>query len=95
MANVLTILKLVPSDSELDQESFIKNTVIPKCKDFAIEYIKSDKEPLAFGMFALQIYVKNVDSEEGADNLNSFQEFLENSDELQSVELQQQTLIDY
>ncbi|MFW9929034.1 MAG: hypothetical protein ACFFD1_06560 [Candidatus Thorarchaeota archaeon] len=95
MTNVLTILKLVPNDSELDFNSYIKNTIVPKCKEHNIEYIKQDKEPLAFGMFALVIYIKNEDSEDGADELNAFQEELEGSDDLQAVELQQQTLIDY
>jgi len=30
---------------------------------------------LAFGMFALLLYLKNIDSEEGSDKLNSFQAF--------------------
>jgi translation elongation factor aEF-1 beta len=95
MANVLTVLKLVPNESELEQDNFINNSIIPKCKEYEVELIKHDKEPLAFGMFAILIYIKNIDSEEGADKLNAFQEELENSDDLQSVELQHQTLIDY
>jgi len=95
MANVLTILKLVPSEADLVQEDFVNNFIKPKCEEYGVELVKFDKEPLAFGMFALLIYLKNVDSEEGADKLNTLQEEFENMDSLQSIELQHQTLIDY
>lgn len=95
MANVLTILKLVPSEADLDQENFVNNSIFPKCKEYGVELLKFDKEPLAFGMFALLVYLKNIDSEEGADKLNTLQEEFESMDSLQSIELQQQTLIDY
>jgi translation elongation factor EF-1beta len=95
MANVLTIYKLVPNDSEFAYERFIETIITKICSKHEIEYIKYDKEPLAYGMYAMLLYVKNHDSEEGADALNAFQEELEQLEDLQTVELQQQTLSDY
>ena len=95
MANVLTVLKLVPDGSDFEQDKFISDVLNPLLKKYNIEYIKKESEPIAFGLEALIIYVKNEDSEEGADNLNNFQEELENLENIQAVELQHQTLIDY
>ena len=95
MANVLTVLQLVPNDTEIDFESFVENIIHALCEEHEIEYIKYEKAPLAFGLYAMVLYVKNPDSDEGADQLNAFQDALQGLDEIQTIELQNQTLIDY
>ena len=95
MANVLTVLQLIPNDAELVFDDFIDNTIRSLCEEHEIEYIKYEKTPVAYGLFALVLYVKNPDSEEGADQVNAFQEVLQGLEEIQTVELQNQTLIDY
>ena len=95
MANVLTILKIVPNDTEFNKEDFINNVFKGLCEENNIEYLKYDEEPVAYGLVAMLTYLKNPDTEEGADDLNSLQETLEGMEDLSSIELQNQTLTDH
>jgi translation elongation factor aEF-1 beta len=95
MANVLTVLKIVPSDTELDREDFVNNTLKGLCEENNIEFGKYDEEPVAYGIIAILAYLKNSDSEEGADDLNNLQEALEGMEELSTVEVQLQQLTDH
>ena len=95
MANVLTIIKIVPSDTELNHEDFVNNVFKGLCKENDIEFLKYEKEPVAYGLEAILAYLKNPDSEDGADNLNNLQETLEGMDDLSTIEIQTQTLTDH
>lgn len=95
MANVLTVLQLIPNDSEMNFDDFIENSIQTLCKEHEIEYLKYEKTPVAYGLYAMLLYIKNSDSDEGADQLNAFQEAIEGLNEVQTIELQNQTLIDY
>ena len=95
MANVLTVLKIVPSDTEFNKEEFINNVFKGLCEEHNIEYLKYDEEPVAYGLVAILAFLKNADSEDGADDLNALQETLEGMEDLSSIELQGQTLTDH
>lgn len=95
MANVLTILKIVPNDTEFDKEGFINDVFKGLCEDNNIEYLKYDEEPVAYGLVAILAYLKNPDSEDGADDLNALQETLEGMDDISNIEIQTQTLTDH
>ncbi|MHA2363135.1 MAG: hypothetical protein ACXAC7_04205 [Candidatus Hodarchaeales archaeon] len=96
MANVLTILKLTPSDPELNREEFVINVIEKQlCKECNVEYLKYDEEPLAFGIYLIKPYFKTPDSEEGTDNINKLEELLSEREELQNVEMDLQTLMDH
>ena len=94
MANVLTVLRLVP-DTQVENIKTFLTPIKKLCKEHQIEFMKYDKEPMSYGMFSILLYVKNPDSEEGAETLGTFQESLEGAGTLQSVEVHTQTLIDY
>jgi len=97
MSNVLTILKIVPADPELDRENFVNEVLISDyCKQTNIEFLKYEEEPVAYGIVAILAYLKNEDSDNGADNLNRFQEMLEaREDEVSLVEMTMQTIMDH
>ena len=95
MANVLTILKIVPSGTELDREDFVNNVLKGLCEENNVEFVKYEEEPVAYGLVAILAYLKNADTEDGADDLNSLQETLEGNDDLSSVEVQVQQLTDH
>jgi len=96
MANVLTTIKIVPSDPEMDREKFVKEVLIDDlCPKTNIQFIKYDEEPVAYGIIAILAYIKNPDSEDGADDLNTFQELLEERDDISDIELHMQTLMDH
>jgi translation elongation factor aEF-1 beta len=95
MANVLTVLKIVPNDTEFNKEDFINNVFKGLCEENNIQYLKYDEEPVAYGLVAMLAFLKNPDTEEGADDLNALQETLEGMEDLSSIELQNQTLTDH
>lgn len=95
MANVLTVLKIVPSNTELNRDDFVNNVLKGLCKDNNIEFVKYDEEPVAYGLVAILAFLKNPDSEDGAEELNALQETLEGLEDLSSIEIQGQTLTDH
>ena len=95
MANVLTVLKIVPSDTEFNREEFVNNVFKGLCEENNIEYLKYEEEPVAYGIVAILAYIKNPDSEDGADDLNALQEILEGNEDLSNIEVQVQQLTDH
>ena len=95
MANVLTVLKIVPSDTEFSKEDFVNNVLKGLCEENNIEFLKYDEEPVAYGLVAILAFLKNPDSEDGADDLNVLQETLEGMEDLSSIEIQVQNLTDH
>ena len=95
MANVLTVLKIVPSDTELNRDDFVNNVLKGLCEEHNIEFVKYDEEPVAYGIVAILAFLKNADSEDGADDLNALQETLEGMDDLSLIEIQVQNLTDH
>ena len=96
MANVLTILKITPSNPALDREDFVKNILANKlAKECDIEFLKYDEEPIAFGIFAIKAYLKNEDSEKGTQDIEHLTELLEQHESISTVEMDMQTLVDH
>ena len=95
MANVLTVLKIIPSDTEFNREEFVNNVLKGLCEENNIEYLKYEEEPVAYGIVAILAYMKNPDSEDGADDLNALQETLEGNEDLSTIEVQVQQLTDH
>ncbi len=95
MANVLTVLKITPSGTELNREDFVNNVLKGLCEENNVEFVKYEEEPVAYGLVAILAYLKNPDTEDGADDLNSLQETLEGNEDLSTVEVQVQQLTDH
>lgn len=95
MANVLTVLKITPSDTEFSREDFVNKVLKGLCEENNVEFVKYEEEPVAYGLIAIMAYLKNADTEDGADDLNALQETLEGNEDLSSVEVQVQQLTDH
>ena len=96
MANVLTILRILPSNPELNREEYV-NTVLKDelSKKCNVDFLKYDEEPVAFGIYAIKAYFKNEDSEKGTEDLNRLQELIEEHEDISTVEMDMQTLMDH
>ncbi len=93
MANVLTVLKVVPNETSLRKEQ-IENLVKEKIiSELPLEILRVEEQPLAFGLYATILYVKGADSEEGSAAIDALQEKLEGFEQIEDVEVLQQTLM--
>ena len=83
MAKVVVTLKIMPKSPEVDLDS-IENEAKVKIKDFSqSSEMKSEQEPIAFGLKALKI-IFVMDEEKGS--IDPLEETLENLDGVNSVE---------
>ena len=92
MGDVLTVLKVVPSGTEVDRSDLIekiKTEISPKND---IEILKTEEQPLVFGLYALMLTFVVPDTDKGVNDLNSFQEELERLEEIDSVSIEIQAL---
>ncbi len=93
MSNVLTVLKIVPNDTAMRKEQveqLVKDEIL---RELPLEILRLEEQPLAFGLYATIIYVKGEDSEEGSAAVDALQEKLEALEQIEDVEVMQQTLI--
>lgn len=95
MSNVLSIIKVIPTSPEADREDIINKTKTDLIKGIELEILKYEEEPLFFGLVALKLFVKTVDSEEGNEVLEKFQQRLIDLEEIDNCEVELQTIIDY
>jgi len=96
MANVLTILRITPSDPSLNREDYVNDVLKNKLsKECNVEFLKYDEEPVAFGIYAIKAYFKNEDSETGTQDIEKLQELIEQNNSISSVEMDMQTLMDH
>ena len=95
MSNVLSIIKVFPTSPEADREDIISKAKNDLIKGIELEILKYEEEPLFFGLVALKLFVKTVDSEEGNEVLEKFQQRLIDLDEIVNCEVELQTIIDY
>jgi translation elongation factor aEF-1 beta len=95
MSNVLTIIKVVPTSPDADREEILEKAKTDLTKGIELEILKCEDEPLFFGLVALKMYVKTVDSEEGNEVLEKFQQRLVDLEEIDNCEVELQTIIDY
>lgn len=77
MANVPTVLQLVPTDVDMSFDNFIENTIQTLCEELKIESLKYEKTPMAYRLYDNGALCKNLDFDEDADQLDAFQEALE------------------
>ena len=95
MSNVLTIVKAIPTSPEANLEEIILKIKTDLTKGIELEILKYEEEPLFFGLVALKLFVKTVDSDEGNEVLEKFQQRLIDMEEIDNCEVELQTIIDY
>ncbi|MHA1236851.1 MAG: elongation factor 1-beta [Candidatus Hodarchaeales archaeon] len=79
MSNVLSIIKVIPTSPEANLEEILLKIKTDLTKGIELEILKKEEEPLFFGLVALKLFVKTVDSEEGNEVLEKFQQRLVDS----------------
>ena len=95
MSNVLTILKVFPSSPEADREAILSKASKDLTDGIELEVLKHEEEPLFFGLVAIKLFVKTVDSTEGNEVLENYQQRLLELDDIDNCEVELQTIIDY
>ncbi len=93
MANVLTVLKVIPNEPSMRKEQIEQLVKEKILGDLPLELLRVDEQPLAFGLYATILYVKGADSEEGSAAIDALQGKLEAMDQIEDVEIMQQSLI--
>ncbi|MFW9916434.1 MAG: hypothetical protein ACFFGZ_12585 [Candidatus Thorarchaeota archaeon] len=92
MGNVLTVLKAIPTSPEVDRDSLIakiRNEMTPE----GVELLKTEEQPLYYGLYSIFFYLKHPDSDEGSEMLNTLQTDMLELDTIESVEVEAQTLM--
>ncbi|MHA2244918.1 MAG: hypothetical protein ACXADY_08100 [Candidatus Hodarchaeales archaeon] len=95
MSNVLSILKILPTSPEVNRDEVVSHAENELRKDLNLEILKKEEEPLFFGLYAIKLYVKTADSEEGTETLQEFEDRLVALEEVDNCEIELQTIIDY
>lgn len=95
MSNVLSILKVIPSSPDVDRESIVSRAKTVLSEGLALEILKKEEEPLFFGLFAIKLFVKTADSDEGTETLQNFENRLLELEDVDNCEIELQTIIDY
>ncbi|MFQ5980708.1 MAG: hypothetical protein ACXAB4_02110 [Candidatus Hodarchaeales archaeon] len=92
MGNVLTVLKVIPTSPEVNRESLIEKIGKEMAPD-GLEVLKTEEQPLYYGLFSIFFYLKHPDSDEGSEMLNNLQAGMQDLDVIESVEVEAQTLM--
>ena len=95
MSNVLSILKIIPSSPEADREAIVTTAKTELSVGLALEILKKEEEPLFFGLYAIKLFVKTADSDEGTETLQTFENRLLELEDVDNCEIELQTIIDY
>jgi len=95
MANVLSILKVIPTSPEVDREEIVSLAKTDLIKGLDLEILKKEEVPLFFGLYAIKLFVKTADSDEGTETLQNFENRLLELEEVDNCEVELQTIIDY
>ena len=95
MANVLSILKVIPTSPEVDREKIVSLAKTDLIKGLDLEILKKEEVPLFFGLYAIKLFVKTADSDEGTETLQNFENRLLELEEVDNCEIELQTIIDY
>ena len=95
MSNVLSILKLIPTSPEVDREAIVRRAQEDLSKGLELEILKREEEPLFFGLVAIKLFVKTSDSDDGITTLQMFEDRLIELEDVNSCEIELQTIIDY
>lgn len=92
MGNVLTVFKVIPTSPEVNRESLIEKISKEMTPD-GLEVLKTEEQPLFYGLFSIFFYLKHPDSDEGSEMLNNLQASMQDLDVIESVEIEAQTLM--
>ncbi|MFX0173034.1 MAG: hypothetical protein ACFE9L_14070 [Candidatus Hodarchaeota archaeon] len=95
MSNVLSVMKVIPISPEVDREEIVSRAQNELRKDLNLEILKKEEEPLFFGLYAIKLFIKTADSDEGTETLQTFEDRLIALKEVDNCEIELQTIIDY
>ncbi|MFX0014637.1 MAG: elongation factor 1-beta [Promethearchaeota archaeon] len=95
MANVLSILKVIPTSPEVNRDELVSRAQTEVREGLDLEILKKEEEPLFFGLYAIKLFVKTADSDEGTETLQKFEDRLIALEEVDNCEIEVQTIIDY
>lgn len=95
MSNVLSILKIIPTSPEVNRNEVVSRVQTNLISDLDLEILKKEEEPLFFGLYAIKLFVKTADSDEGTETLQKFEDRLIALEEVDNCEIELQTIIDY
>ncbi len=95
MSNVLSILKVIPTSPDVNRDEIVARAQGELLKGLDLEILKKEEEPLFFGLYAIKLFVKTADSDEGTETLQNFEDRLLALEEVDNCEVELQTIIDY
>ena len=95
MSNVLSILRIIPTSPEVDRDAIVTRAQTELREGLDLEVLKREEEALFFGLYAIKLYVKTVDSDEGTETLQRYEDRLIALEEVDNCEIELQTIIDY
>ncbi len=85
MAKVIVLLKVYPEGSEVDLEKLLA-TIKEKLPSDRYEVVRSEEEPIAFGLKALRLYVVMEEATEGG--TMELEELVRQADGVSEVEVE-------
>jgi translation elongation factor aEF-1 beta len=88
-------MKVIPISPEVDREEIVSRAQNELRKDLNLEILKKEEEPLFFGLYAIKLFIKTADSDEGTETLQTFEDRLIALKEVDNCEIELQTIIDY
>lgn len=95
MSNVLSILKVIPTSPEVDRERIVDRAQNELSQGLNLEILKKEEEPLFFGLYAIKLFIKTADTEDGRDTLQRFEDRLVALEEVDNCEIEIQTIMDH
>ncbi|MFX0122873.1 MAG: hypothetical protein ACFFAE_04490 [Candidatus Hodarchaeota archaeon] len=95
MSNVLSILRIIPTSPEVNREEIVSRAQTELREGLDLEVLKREEEPLFFGLYAIKLFVKTADSDEGTETLQKYEDRIINLEEVDNCEIELQTIIDY
>ena len=95
MSNVLSILRIIPASPEVSREEIVSRAETELRAGLDLEVLKREEEPLFFGLYAIKLFVKTADSDEGTETLQQYEDRLLALEEVDNCEIELQTIIDY
>lgn len=95
MSNVLSILRIIPTSPEVNREEIVSRAQTELREGLDLEVLKKEEEPLFFGLYAIKLFVKTADSDEGTETLQKYEDRLVALEEVDNCEIELQTIIDY
>jgi translation elongation factor aEF-1 beta len=95
MSNVLSILKVIPTSPKVDRERIVARAQSDLSQGLNLEILKKEEEPLFFGLYAIKLFIKTPDTEEGSETLRRFEDRLIALEEVDNCEVEIQTIMDH